>query len=230
MKLYPKIPHLPSSRTGIRDRHCGLVAAKRLLEKSQPGDTVIVQEKLDGSNVIVSRVNGQLMALGRDGKRCQNSRNTNRQAFAEWLETNQDRFDWLLNLERLACEWLPVAHGTRYALPHEPIVALDFFDAAGTRATLQNLQHKISDSSLTIPHVIHVGPAISLQAALEKLGRHGFHGALDESEGLVYRLERANRLLMLAKYVRHGKIDGLYLSDHTGLEDVYNSFLESRKP
>jgi hypothetical protein len=27
--------------------------------------------------------------------------------------------------------------------------------------------------------------------------------------------------------VHHGKTDGLYLSDHTGLEDVYNSYPES---
>ncbi len=229
MKLYPKIPHLPGSRTGIRDRHCGLMAAKRLLEESQPGDTVIVQEKLDGSNVIVSRVNGLLVALGRDGKPCANSRNTNRRAFADWLESNRHRLDWLLNLERLACEWLPIAHGTRYAFPHEPIVALDFFDPSGTRASLRELQGKIFDSNLRIPHVIHVGNAISLQTALEKLGTHGFHGALDESEGLIYRLERANKVLMLAKYVRHGKTDGVYLSDHTGLEDVRNSFPESGK-
>jgi hypothetical protein len=180
--------------------------------------------------VIVSRVDGLLMALGRDGKLCNNSRNTNRRAFAVWLEQNQHRFDWLFNLERLACEWLPVAHGTRYAFPHEPIVALDFFDAVGTRATLKELQSKISDSDIRIPHVIHVGNAISLQTALEKLGTYGFHGALDESEGLVYRLERVNKLLMLAKYVHHGKTDGVYLSDHTGLEDVYNSSPESGKP
>jgi RNA ligase len=229
MKLYPKIPHLPGSRTGIRDRHCGVALAKRLLEESQPGDTVIVQEKLDGSNVIVSKFEGQLVALGRDGQPCDKSRNTNRRAFAVWLEENRDRFGWLQNFERLACEWLPVAHSTRYHLPHEPIVALDFFDAAGTRANLKEFQSKIADSSLAIPHVLHVGNAISLEAALEKLGRHGFHGALNESEGLVYRLERENKSLMLAKYVRYGKIDGLYLSDHTGLEDVYNSFPESGK-
>jgi hypothetical protein len=227
MKLYPKIPHLPGSRTGLRDRHCGIALAKRLLEESQPGDTVIVQEKLDGTNVIVSRINGQLMALGRDGKSCKNSRNTNRKAFAVWLEQNQTRFDWLQNLERLACEWLPIAHGTRYAFTHEPIVALDFFDALGTRASLHGLQTKIATSSLNIPHVLHAENAISLELALKKLGLHGFHGALDKSEGLVYRLECQNRLLILAKYVRHGKIDGLYLSDHTGLEDVWNSFPES---
>jgi hypothetical protein len=227
MKLYPKIPHLPGSRTGIRDRHCGVALAKHLLEVSQPGDMVIVQEKLDGSNVIVSRINGQLVALGRDGKPCEDSRNTNRKAFAAWLEHNQARFDWLQNLERLACEWLPIAHGTRYALTHEPIVILDFFDTLGTRVTLEQLQAKISNSSLEIPHVLHVGNAIPLELALEKLGLHGFHGALDESEGLIYRLEREDKLLTLAKYVRHGKEDGLYLSDHTGLDDVWNSFPES---
>ena len=230
MKMYPKIPHLPGSRTGIRDRHCGVVLAKRLLEESKPGDTVIVQEKLDGTNVLISRINDQLIALGRDGKPCKHSRNTNRQAFATWLEKHQNRFAWLENLERLVCEWLPVTHGTRYNLPHEPIVALDFFNAVETRATISELQTKIATSSLIVPHVLHVGNAISLEVMLEKLGLHGRHGALDASEGLVYRLERPNKLIVIAKYVRHGKIDGLFLADHTGLEDVFNSYPESSTP
>jgi hypothetical protein len=227
MKLYPKIPHLPGSRTSIRDRHCGVVLAKRLLEHSKPDDTVIVQEKLDGTNVIVSRIDGELVAFGRDGKLCANSRNTNRQAFATWLTQNQHRFEWLGNLERLVCEWLPVTHGTRYAFPHEPIVALDFFDSTGTRATMKQLQAKITNSSFIVPHVLHLGNAMSLEMALEKLGLNGFHGAIDASEGLVYRLEHENKLIAVAKYVRYEKIDGLYLADHTGLADIFNSYSEN---
>jgi hypothetical protein len=126
MKLYPKIPHLPSSRTGLADKHIGQAQAKRLLEACEPSERVIVQEKLDGSNVIVTRQSGDLLALGRDGRLCANSINPLRIAFATWLEQNAQRFTWLAESERLALEWLAVAHGTQYELPHEPLVALDF--------------------------------------------------------------------------------------------------------
>ncbi len=224
MKLYAKIPHLPGSRTGQADRHIGLVAAKRLLELCNPLERVIVQEKLDGSNVIVTRQNGVLVALGRDGKACANSRNPLRTAFAAWLSENAIRFTWLEESERLALEWLAVTHGTRYALPHEPVVALDFFTTDGTRLTHAALLEKIAPVALPVPRVLHAGSALPLEQALRLLGQYGHHGALEPAEGVVYRLERNEQVLLLAKYVRHGKQDGLYLADHIGLEAVMNSW------
>ncbi len=224
MKLYAKIPHLPGSRTGLADRHIGLVASKRLLEACETSEHVLVQEKLDGSNVIVTRRTGKLLALGRDGALCANSRNPLRVAFAIWLEQNAGRFAWLEESERLALEWLAVAHGTRYTLPHEPLVALDFFSANGTQLIYPDLLEKIADANLPVPKVLHSGSALPLKIALELLGTHGFHGALEEAEGVVYRLERGKQVLLMAKYVRHSKQDGLYLADHTGLEAVMNSW------
>jgi hypothetical protein len=82
----------------------------------------------------------------------------------------------------------------------------------------------IAQANLPVPRVLHSGSALPLETALELLGTNGFHGALDQAEGVVYRLEHRKQVLLLAKYVRHGKQDGLYLADHTGLEAVMNSW------
>lgn len=224
MKLYGKIPHLSGSRTGRADKHIGLAPAKRLLEQCGVAEQVLVQEKLDGSNVIVTRRNGALLALGRDGKPCADSINPLRVAFADWLSEQAARFRWLAESERLVLEWLAVAHGTRYALPHEPVVALDFFDALGKRLTHAAMLEVIAPAGLPVPHLLHQGLALPLETALSLLGEHGFHGALDSAEGLVYRLESKHQVLLLAKYVRHNKQAGLYLADHTGLEEVRNTW------
>lgn len=56
---------------------------------------------------------------------------------------------------------------------------------------------------------------------MKLLGR-GKHGAIDEPEGLVYRVEREGRVDFLCKYVRPNKIDGLYMK-----EEIYNDGWEN---
>ncbi len=224
MRQYPKIPHLPGSRTGSSDRHCDLALAERLTLRSRDTDRIVVQEKLDGTCVAVVRQAQNLLALGREGRLCSQSLNPNRRDFALWLERNVARLDWLEAGERLVCEWLPVAHGTRYALPHEPIVVLDLF-CGNRRTPLEELTQRLTPSALPQPQVLHVGNALPLESALEQLGTYGHHGAHDPAEGLVYRLEDAHVCSALAKFVRHAKHDGIYLDDYSGLEPVLNTWL-----
>ncbi|MHA2068954.1 MAG: RNA ligase family protein, partial [Candidatus Thorarchaeota archaeon] len=55
-KNYGSIPHLPGSRRGPGDRGCSEQQAAMAIEKCKSKrHTVIVQEKLDGSNVGVAR-------------------------------------------------------------------------------------------------------------------------------------------------------------------------------
>jgi hypothetical protein len=224
MRLYAKIPHLPGSRTGPGDRHVDTAVAERCTLRASPADHVVVQEKLDGSCVVVVRRGGGIAAFGRDGGVCAESRNEGRRAFAAWVRANEDRFTSLAEGERLVCEWLAVAHGTRYALPHEPVVLLDRFDAGEARATVAALADTAAATGLPIPHVLHQGGAIGVEDALALLGVHGFHGALDPAEGMVWRVETGGRVVAVAKYVRHGKVDGAYLADHTGREPVPNTW------
>jgi hypothetical protein len=223
-RLYPRIPHLPGSRTGPGDHHVGRALADRCTVGAPAGDVIVVQEKLDGTCVAVVRGGDDLTAFGREGRPCAESRNEGRRAFDRWVRENLPRFAFLAKGERLVCEWLAVAHGTRYALPHEPVVLLDHFDAVGERAPLGRLREIAALAALPLPHLVHAGGAMAVAEALALLGAHGRHGAVDPAEGLVYRVESAGRVVALAKYVRSGKVDGCYLADHTGGEDVPNTW------
>ena len=172
---------------------------------------------------------GSLEAFGREGRPCATARNDGRRAFAAWLAAQPTgRFDGLAPGERLVGEWLAVAHGTRYALPHEPFVVFDCFEASGRRATFDTLCARAAAAGLTLPHVLHDGGALSVPDALARLGPHGFHGALDPAEGLVWRVENAGAVAAVAKYVRAGKDDGRYLADHTGSAPVPNTWHPGR--
>ena len=126
-KAYGSIPHLPGSRLGEGDHHVSegqaIIATKKTRDKN---DLVIVQEKLDGSNCSVAKVNGQVSALGRSGYLAETSPYPQHQLFAKWVRSEEPRFAKLLNEgERVCGEWLAQAHGTKYNLQHEPFVPFD---------------------------------------------------------------------------------------------------------
>lgn len=223
-KLYGKIPHLPGSRLGPSDRTADAALAARCAGPGRRGDRVIVSEKLDGSCVAIVREADGVVAYGRDGAPCAASRNDGRRAFAAWLEARAAArpawHDALAVGEWLVCEWLALAHGTRYALPHGPTVAIDGFGADGGRWPLDEVRRRAAAMGLPVARVLSDGGALPVCDALALLGEHGHHGALDPAEGVVYRVESGRRVLGLAKHVRAGKLDGCYLADHTDGDHV----------
>lgn len=226
--LFPKIGHLPGSRTGPTDRHVGLERARAFTESARAGMSVVVEEKLDGSCVVVVREGSTIVAYGRDGKPAALSRNLGRRLFARWAGENASRFLALLDPGERACgEWLALAHGTRYVLPHEPFVLFDLVrDGAGTSRAM--LAERAKSAGFTVPCIVHTGEAISVESALRKLGERGRHGA-DEAEGVVYREDQGDVCKAVAKIVKLSKVDGRYLADHTGGEHVFNDW-PAREP
>jgi hypothetical protein len=224
-KVYDRIPHLPGSRTGKSDRRCPPELARRCLVQAKPGEEVLIQEKLDGSCVAIARINGELVALGRQGRRADQSPTGGRRRFARWVAERTFELD---EGDVIVGEWLALAHGTRYRLAHEPFVAFDLF-VGGERVKYDELVRRVK---LPTPALLHRGGALPVKAALELLGEHGRHGALDPAEGLVYRVEalsptgqrnRARAHVSLAKFVRPGKVDGSYLPENSGKPPVWNA-------
>ena len=92
---------------GPADRACpdGMqrIATERLRNKY---DRVIVQEKLDGTNVGVAKVEGQIYAIQRAGYPAESSPYEQHHHFAAWVCRNEARFACLLeNGERICGEW-----------------------------------------------------------------------------------------------------------------------------
>ena len=231
-KNYGSIPHLPGSRMGSGDHHCHEGQANiATVKKRDKNDEIIVQEKLDGSNVGVARIDDEIIALGRAGYPASSSPWMQHRYFHRWVLKNHDRF-WnvLENGERLVGEWLLQAHGTRYQLEHEPFVAFDLM-VGHVRAPLNDLE-RFWESGFRMPHQVHCGDAISVKQAMFLLGTYGEHGALDPVEGLVYRVERdrptgvkgekKRKVDFLVKYVRPDKEDGIYLPDVSGGKTIWN--------
>lgn len=118
-------------------------------------------------------------------------------------------------------EWLALAHGTRYALQHEPFVPFDLFTSAGA-LTLEQLEGRVARTGLLrTPHVLHRGAAVNVAAVLALIHAGGGHGA-DSVEGAVWRIEQAGQIVARAKYVRHDKVDGHLLPENSGTSAVWN--------
>jgi hypothetical protein len=221
-KAYGHIPHLPGSRMGPSDHHCHEGQSRICTEKARDRhDTIIVQEKLDGSCVAVARIDGILHALGRSGWPAISSNYEQHRLFAQWVLVNQDRFmSVLTDGERLVGEWLAQAHSTRYNLRHEPFVPFDLITGS-VRATVDNMAERLTGHGFTTPQIISYGPPVSIPIVLDRLNTSG-HGAVDRVEGAVWRVERKGVVDFLAKYVRPDKEDGIYLPEVSGSDAIWN--------
>ncbi len=221
-KSYGSIGHLPSSRLGPGDHKVADGQARICTEKARDKhDVIIVQEKLDGSNVGVANVGGQILAISRAGYLASTSPYEQHHRFGEWVAQNEDRFsDVLADGERLCGEWLYQAHGTRYALNHEPFVAFDIMRGE-KRLPFAEFTERV-DGLFVVPSLVSIGDAVSVAAAMAALGEHGRHGAIDRVEGAVWRVERDGVVDFLAKYVRPDKADGCYLPEMSGNGIVLN--------
>lgn len=229
VKNYGSIPHLPNSRLGTSDSCVNSGQSRIANEKtSDRSRRIIVQEKLDGSNVGVCKLNGVIYALTRAGYVASSSPYKQHQYFSSWVRKHYERFNSvLLEGERVCGEWLLQAHGTRYELIHEPFVVFDMFYSTNERFTYKDLLARLESKFIT-PKVIHNDMyGFSIDQAINALGSRGFHGALDKVEGAVWRIEKNDKVQFLCKYVRPDKVDGCYIPQLSDTkETIWNVDIE----
>lgn len=223
-KSYGSIGHLPNSRLGPSDSCVTDGQAKICTVKARDKqDTIIVQEKLDGSNVGVVLLNGDIIPLTRAGYHARTSPYEQHHLFADWVVENEPRFRRVLNEgERICGEWLAQAHGTRYNIGKhfEPFAAFDII-VGQTRKAFIDFSSQVGFELPTVT-LLHCGGPISVEDAINKhLEMQWVHPG-EDIEGVVYRVERQCKVEFLAKYVRPDKVDGKYLESVTGRPPVWN--------
>lgn len=234
-KAYGHIPHLPGSRLGPGDHYCQAGHTRIATIKTRDKyDTVIVQEKLDGSCMAVAKINGQIVPLTRAGYHTKDSPHQQHHVFAEYVYYNEVRFNALLKEgERICGEWLYMAHGTVYNMPHEPFVPFDIIKGGQTAndCKMQRLLYiefceRVHYFDFTTPHLLYFGPqAISIHQAEDYLNElRSPHGAIDPIEGAIWRIERNQEVDFLVKYVRPFKIDGKYFPENNDGKILLNTF------
>lgn len=230
-KAYGSIGHLPDSRMGPADHHVHEGQALICTVKPRKGDRVIVTEKLDGSCMSVANIDGELVALTRAGYRVQDVTYEHLRAFGPHVAARRGQFASLLKPgERVVGEWLPMAHGTIYDTKDpmfSPFVAFDIF-RDGKRILFDEFTARVEKVDLHRACRIHDGAdACSITDAMAALGpsharpTFGWHGATEDVEGAVWRVEREGRVDFLAKYVRPDKIDGKYFSLISGQPEIW---------
>lgn len=230
-KAYGSIPHLPNSRLGEGD-HCVNSGLERIATQKprDKNDVVIIQEKLDGSCVSVAKINGDIVPLNRAGYPCRNAPQLIHQQFYHWVfQAEHNRhlrqysfFDMLKDGERVVGEWLTMAHGTKYDLPHEPFVAFDIMRGV-ERVPFLEAQERLLNFKFTMPRLLSYGSPQAVDWVLKRLDNSS-HGALDPVEGAVWRVERNARVDFLCKYVRPEKKDGAYFPQISGNAVVWNTW------
>lgn len=224
-KAYGSIGHLPDSRMGPSDHHVHQGQAKICTEKARDyKDTVVVQEKLDGSCCSVAMLDdGSIVALVRRGYTATSSPYHMHHLFDKWVQQNEKRFNRLLDPgERCVGEWLIQSHSTMYKLPHEPFVVFDIM-RGNDRIVYMDLLKRATANDFITPNLISYGLPIGVKDVMKRLKTSG-HGATDEVEGAVWRVERDGKTEFLAKYVRPDKIDGIYLPSITGKSEIWNEW------
>lgn len=231
-KSYGSIPHLPGSRLGPGDHTCHAGQARIATEKARDNrDFIVVQEKLDGSNVGIARIGNEIYPLTRAGYVANTSPYEQHHLFYDW--TLQNKKLWLYFLEdgeRLCGEWMAQAHGTIYEDLWVPFYAFDIMREDKRITWLEFDQRIKGEEDIYSVPLICAGPPISIEMAMSGLGPHGRLNALDGPEGAVWRVERDGKVDFLVKYVRPDKVDGKYLPEVSGQPPVWNWLPEEAQP
>lgn len=224
-KSYGSIPHLCGSKLGPGD-HTISVGQHRIATQTCATNNkgckrrIFIQEKLDGSNVGIAKINNEIVPITRAGYCADSSPFNMHHKFAKWVSKNESKFRDLLDEgERLCGEWLYQAHGLLYSLPHEPFVAFDIFNKDNERLNYTDFKDRIEPFEIVTPNLIASGP-IAPQELMDVLRITGSkHGCNSVPEGIVYRVEVETKSKsgvykpdFLCKFVRHTFEPGVYLN------------------
>lgn len=216
-KAYGSIPHLSGSRLGPKDYSACPGHEQILTVKARKGDTIVVEEKLDGSCCAIAKIDGEIVPLGRAGYRADSSNYRQHHMFAAWVYARQERLlDALQDGQRLVGEWLLQAHGTRYDINDVDRLFRPFDVMVGTKRLGRSKVAEVSaDCGLLPVSLISFGAPLSIADALGRLPVW--------AEGAVWRCENERfGVETLAKFVRHDKVDGALLPEISGGEEVWN--------
>jgi hypothetical protein len=224
-KGYGSTPHLVGSRVGPSDSHVDPKLAKIMTEKVRNRhDRIIVTEKLDGSCLTAANVGGRILPINRAGYLVSDSPRPMQHVFGRYVEDREALFASILSDgERIAGEWMLLAHGTRYRIvdPADLFVAFSIIGPRG-RIPYDEFASRVDAAGIRRAHVISDGPAMSQAQAVTALGATGFHDALEQPEGAVWVLETRGEFNCIAKHVIPEKIDGKYLSGIAEGPEIWN--------
>jgi len=217
---YPRTPHLFGSRGTDDDKHLGHQESLDFIADA----SLIVEEKLDGTNVGIHFTSAGRMVLQCRGHEITTGMHAQYDLFKQWTMGKRPALEAMLE-DRLLLfgEWLYARHSVHYRrLPHY-FFEFDIYDKEGqVFLDLAARLELLEETGIHTVPVVHRGPATADQLR-GLIGPSHFDSAFENPvtgrtdnlmEGLYLRTEAEARVTGRAKFVRSEFVEKVKQSEH----------------
>lgn len=217
---YPRTPHLFGSRGTDDDKHLGPVESAAFISNG----SLIVEEKLDGTNVGIHFTTTNRMVLQCRGHEITSGMHAQYDLFKQWTMGKRPILERMLQ-DRfiLFGEWLYARHSIHYRnLPHY-FFEFDIFDKErGVFLDLASRQKMLAATGILTVPVLHQGKRNADELSL-LIGPSQFNSDFENPttgrtdnlmEGLYLRTEADGRVTGRAKLVRAEFVERVRQSEH----------------
>lgn len=217
---YPRTPHLFGSKGTDDDKHLG----RKVSEAFIADPSLIVEEKIDGTNVGIHFTTRGRMVLQCRGHEITEGMHPQYDLFKQWTSVKRPVLEAMLGSRFILYgEWLYAKHSVHYRALLHYFFEFDLYDkdAAQFLDLTTRLQMLDGTGLHTVP-VLHRGPATAdeLRALI---GPSAFDSAFDNPvtgrtdhlmEGLYVRTEAGGHVTGRAKMVRPEFVEKVKQSEH----------------
>jgi hypothetical protein len=217
---YPRTPHLFGSKGADDDKHLGVKESKAFIANR----SLVVEEKLDGTNVGIHFTTRGRMVLQCRGHEITKGMHPQYDLFKQWTCVKRPVLEAMLE-DRfiLYGEWLYAKHSVHYrALPHY-FFEFDIYDKdAAQFLDLRTRLQMLDGAGLQTVPVVHRG-AVTVEELRALIGPSAFGSVFDNPvtgrtdnlmEGLYLRTEANGCVTGRAKMVRPEFVEKVKLSEH----------------
>lgn len=228
---YPRTPHLFGSRGTADDKHLSEANSIQFIAD----ESLIVEEKIDGTNVGLHFTRQGAMVLQCRGHLITEGMHPQYDLFKQWATVKRSLLEHRLGCEFILFgEWLYARHTIHYRrLPHY-FFEFDIYDKVRQCfLSLEKRTELLDGTSIQTVPVIHMGPL--KRARLEKLvGPSAFDSQFDNPltgqtdsrmEGLYLRTESNGTVTGRAKFVRNEFVEKIKQSAHWQHQEMVSNLL-----
>ncbi len=217
---YPRTPHLFGSKGTDDDKHLG----RKQSEAFIANPSLIVEEKLDGTNVGIHFTASGRMVLQCRGHEISEGMHPQYDLFKQWTSMKRGVLTEMLETRFILYgEWLYAKHSVHYqALPHY-FFEFDIYDKeTGSFLDLRNRLQKLENTGIHTVPVIHRGTA-SPEKLKGLIGVSAFQSVFEDPttgrtdnlmEGIYLRTEADGKVTGRAKLVRPEFVEKVKQSEH----------------
>lgn len=217
---YPRTPHLFGSTGTSDDQHLGEAESLRILLD----DSLIVEEKLDGTNVGIHFLTGGELVLQCRGHLITEGMHPQYGLFKQWVAVKRNMLEETLGDRYILFgEWIYAKHSIHYRKAPHYFFEFDVFDKQRESfLDLERRLERIEGTGITTVPVVHHGKIQKEQLA-KLIGPSRFDSCFENPttgkpdnlmEGLYLRTEARGEVTARAKIVRSEFVAKVKQSEH----------------